>query len=78
VKQLKNMTEPELRDLLNAIAKKIEAVASNHGVEKPLFALVLFNDPKVGQYICNCNRSDTIKALRETANRLELRQDVSR
>lgn len=78
MKRLENMTEPELRDLLNAMGRKLEAVASNHGVEKPLFALVLFNDPKVGQYICNCNRSDTIKALRETADRLESRQDVPR
>jgi GH25 family lysozyme M1 (1,4-beta-N-acetylmuramidase) len=34
-----------------------------------------FNNPGVSNYISNANRSDMIKALRETADRLEKRQD---
>jgi hypothetical protein len=78
MKQLEHMTEPELRELMTALAKAIEAKTQDLKVEKPLFVLVLFNDPKVGQYISNCRREDCIKAMRETASRLEKRQDVPR
>lgn len=76
--KLQDMTEPELRGLLDSIGKRIEQVATSRGVERPLFALVLFNDPKLGQYVCNCERVTMIAALRETADRLERNQDVRR
>lgn len=34
-----------------------------------------FNEPGVSNYISNANREDMIKALRETADRLEQKQD---
>jgi len=34
-----------------------------------------FNEPGVSNYISNANRSDMIKALRETAERLEKKED---
>ena len=77
MKRLEDMTEPELGDLLRAMARNIVHVAQTLDVEKH-FALLLFNDPKVGQYIANCERADVIKALRETADRLEGRQTVER
>jgi len=46
--------------------------------QKPHFALVVFNDPEIGQYIGNCQREGIIKALRETADRLERNQDLVR
>lgn len=78
MKKLEDMTEPELKDYLIELACAIEYVAEHNGIEKPHFALVLFNDPKVGQYIGNCSREDIVKAMRETANRLENREDVTR
>jgi hypothetical protein len=41
------------------------------------FAIIVFpfNNPGISNYISNANRSDMIKALRETADRLEKRQD---
>ncbi len=78
MKKLEHMTEPELRAYLNACGQALEAVSDALQVERPLFALVLFNDPKVGQYVANCRREDVIAALRETADRLESRQDVPR
>jgi hypothetical protein len=78
VKKLEFMTEEELRHYMNALAGGIEFLSAEMGVEKPLFALVLFNDPAVGQYVANCQRADVIKALRETADRLERREDVPR
>jgi hypothetical protein len=78
VKRLEDMTEPEIRELMTTMGQQITATAAVMGCEKPLFALILFNDPKVGQYIANCQRADVIKALRECADRLEHRQDVTR
>lgn len=78
MKKLEYMNEQELRDLMNAMGRAIEGTAARLGVEKPMFALVLFNDPKVGQYVGNCERASMIEALRETADRLARRQDVPR
>jgi hypothetical protein len=72
------MTEPELRDLMNEMGRRIVTAATNRDVEKPQFVLLLFNDPAVAQYMANCVREDVIKALRETADRLEQNQVVMR
>lgn len=78
MKRLEDMTEPELRDFCNTAARAVEGAAAACGVEKPMFVLLMFNDPKVAQYVCNCKRTDVIKAMRECASRLEGRQDVVR
>jgi hypothetical protein len=78
MKTLKTMTEPELYDLMNTICRGIEMIADKMDVEKPLFCLVLFNDPEVAQYAGNCQRSDMITAMRETADRLERNETVDR
>ena len=78
MKKLEFMTEPELRELMTAMANQIKATAAVMECENPLFVLLLFNDPEIGQYIANCERSDVIKALREAADRLEAKQDVPR
>lgn len=78
MKRLEDMTEPELRHVCNTIARGIEETAQQLGMERPLFALVLFNDPKVGQYVCNCERATMIEALKETVARLARREDVGR
>ena len=78
MKRLEDMTEPELRQLCSFCGDAIEQTAEFLGVEKPLFCLVLFNDPQVAQYVGNCERESMIMAMRETADRLESRQDVTR
>jgi hypothetical protein len=78
MQKLVNMTEPELGSLMRQCGRAIITTAEGLAVEKPLFVLLLFNDPDVAQYIANCQRSDVIKALRETADRLETNQDVVR
>jgi hypothetical protein len=77
-KPLKDMDEADLKFVMMKLRELLELGASALGVEKPLFALVLFNDPAVAQYMANCERSDMIKAMRETADRLERNQDVRR
>ena len=76
--KLQDMTEPEIREIMAGLGHEIIDSADRIGVEKPLFVLLLFNDPRVGQYIANTNRSDTILALREAADRLENNQDIPR
>jgi hypothetical protein len=77
-KRLEGMTEVELRELMTAMGNQIKVVSAVMEVEPPLFVLVLFNDPALGQYISNCRREDVVKAMRETADRLERREDVTR
>lgn len=78
MKRLQDMTESELGGLLDAMGVAILGVAAEMGVEKPLFALLLFNDPKLGQYVSNCRREDVILAFEEAAGRLRRREDVPR
>lgn len=75
---LRDMDEVELGSLMTLLAKSLERAAAKFLDEKPLFVLVLFNDPEIAQYVSNCDRSTTIAAMRETADRLERRDDVSR
>jgi hypothetical protein len=78
MKHLEDMTEPELRTTMNAMARGVVRMSEVLKVDKPLFVLVLFNDPKVAQYVSNCTRESMIAAMRETADRLERNQDVPR
>ena len=78
MKKIEFMTEVELENYMRILAKSMEATTTMLDIEKPLFVLLIFNDPKVAQYISNCQREDTVAALRETANRLEKKQTVER
>jgi hypothetical protein len=78
MKRLEDMTEPELEQLMTLASHAVEEAAKVLGVEKPLFCLMMFNDPRVAQYIANCERASVIEAMRETADRLERREDVER
>jgi hypothetical protein len=76
------MTEPELRQFFSDLARKVEDSLppgpSSKG--KCLFALIVADttEPGVGQYVSNVQRGDMIRLLRETADRLERREDVPR
>lgn len=82
MKLLCEMTEPELRELGIRLGRTIEDMLppgpSNNG--KCLFAVIYTDttEPGVGQYLANIRREDCIKMLRETADRLERREDVTR
>lgn len=74
MKCLINMTETQLSDMLRDIAASIERRLP----PKTLFCLLVFDEPQVAQYIANCRRGDMIEAFRETANRLEAKEDINR
>ena len=78
MKKLEDMTEPELQDYMNAIARLIVAASEKIGVEKPQFLLLMFNDPKVAQYVANCSRDSMIKCMKEAIKRFEGNEDIPR
>lgn len=71
---LKNMTEPDVRDLMTTLAGQIEATAAVLDVECLKFALVVFDD-QVLVHISNCQRAETIAMLRVKANQLERHEE---
>ncbi len=74
MKQLVDMTEQELRELMIDIAKGV----TEKLVPNSKFVILVFDDPGLAQYISNCQRSDIITAIQETANRLESKQNIPR
>lgn len=73
-KPLRDMTEPELGRMMNDCARAIERVLP----PKTLFVAIAFDGDGIGQYIANVNRSDAVKSLREFADGLESKAEVSR
>jgi len=57
---------------------KVEALRLSRAFPEMGFALLLFkhNVPGVANYVSNSNREDMIKALRETADMLEAKNDI--
>jgi hypothetical protein len=76
VKSLDDMTEPELRDLFNRIARTIDDMLP----EGTGFILLAspFGAHGVAQYVSNGSRPECIDWLDETAERLSREQDVPR
>ena len=80
MKTLRDMTEGELSDVMVRAARvSSRCLPRGRGPGgRPMYVLLVFDDPEVAQYISSCQRSDIIKCMRETADRLELKQDVAR
>ncbi len=75
-KQLEDMTEPELRELTTRVLNAVKDRLPDGVMFTVLFSP--FGNHGVGHYGSNCRRADMIQLLRETADRLERRQDVPR
>jgi ribosomal protein S27AE len=74
-KKLRDMTEPELAAAMRGAAD----AALSRLPRGTLFVLLAFDSgPGVAQYICNAEREGIIRTLRETADRLERREEVDR
>lgn len=69
--------QQQIEEALKHIASAIEYTI-NYEFGKMGFALIVFdfNQPGISNYISNAKRADMIKSLRETADRLEKRQDL--
>lgn len=79
---IKDMKEPELRKYFTWLAKKIETdlPPGPNPRGKCLFFLVVCDtcEDGVGQYVGNMEREGAIKLLRETADRMEKNEDITR
>jgi hypothetical protein len=73
-------TEHELfviEDLMRILGQGIDyTLRDNVGPKGYALIVFDFHEPGLSNYISNAKREDMIKALRETANRLEKNQDV--
>jgi hypothetical protein len=73
---LDDMTEPELAAAMKAAARAVERELP------PATGFIILAFPfgagGVAQYIANCDRSTRVRMLRETADRLEQKEDVPR
>ena len=66
-------------ELLKQLASIIDTTLESVFRKRLGFALIVFEfgeGNKAGDYISNGNREDMIKALRETADRLEANEDI--
>jgi hypothetical protein len=82
MKRLEDMNETELGILMSGCAQVVMAHLRENVLPpdngRHQFALVVFNDPKIAQYVSSCDRSSMISAMKETAARLEAKEDVTR
>jgi hypothetical protein len=74
---------PDAFDYLDerVTAEIMRAAASAVGESLPpgtLFVVVTFTDPRRTNHISNCERKTIVRAMRETADRLEAYDDVRR
>lgn len=66
---MEDLTEPELRALMNELATTLQRMIRNRVSGVPKFVLLVFNDPKLTQYVSSCQFEDVVKALQETVGR---------
>lgn len=78
MKQDKNQRIGDEMNFLQDIAKAIDNSLISLSGRKLGFALLVFElgNPGIGNYVSNAERESMIKALRETADRLELGQEI--
>jgi len=78
-KPLEFLDEVELGNLMTGIARTIQfQLPDRQDGQRSAFALLVFDDPKVAQYISSCHRDDVIVAMRACADRIERKEDVRR
>lgn len=78
MKELRDMTEPELRELMHTVAERVKWTLP----KGTLFVVLAFEQETHGggitQYVSNCDRSSMVACLRETADRFERNEVVPR
>lgn len=74
MKPLRDMTEGELRILFDDVSREIRRRLPR----RTLFVLIAFDSDGIAQYVSNADRRQMIQALRDSAELLQRREDVSR
>jgi hypothetical protein len=72
---LRDMDEFETWQYFNSLAQATRSILPQDAGK---FLLLVFDDAGMCQYVTNTNRSHAIMALRETADRLEANEDITR
>lgn len=75
LRQVEYMTDPEVQELMQALACAVERTALRLRVEPLAYAIIVYNDPAFNQYISNLPREIGVRQLRDTADELEARRD---
>lgn len=82
LKKISEMNEPELRYFLSGLGREIEdrLPPGPSAKVKCLFVLLVADTvvPGIAQYLSNARREDCIQFLKETADRLEKKEDIPR
>jgi hypothetical protein len=74
-KLLRDMGEFETWQYFNSLAQATRSILPEDAGK---FLLLVFDDAGMCQYVTNTGRSQAIVALRETADRLEANEDITR
>jgi hypothetical protein len=69
--RLSDLTAEELALLMRTLGRAVLDQAEALAIERPLFALVVFNDKGRTQYLGNCGMAEMSAALREAADNIE-------
>jgi hypothetical protein len=73
-KKLNDMTLEEQKQILQSLARGIQNQCLLMGIEDPLFALVIFNDPKQCKLASNCSYAHVKQALQSTIDTINRHQ----
>ena len=78
IEELKRNTE-KTKELMRALGEGVDSAVETIMGRKMAFTIILsdFGNNKISNYVSNVQRADMIEVLRETADRLEKRMDVS-
>jgi len=70
--------QKQIEEIMQGLAAGTQDVINEHIGGGMGFAIIVFefHKPGISNYISNAKRADMIKALRETADRLEKQQDI--
>lgn len=70
--------QKDIETTLSVLAAGLDEVVKSEFGAGMGFALLVFDygQPSIGHYVSSAKREDMIKALRETADRIEKRQDI--
>ena len=77
-RMIRDLNEEERQALLRLLGNQVKTLCFALGIERPLFAILLNNDPAQSHWISNCESADLVKALRESADSFGTTQEVQR
>ena len=76
---LYDLTEPEIAKLMQAFADVIaQGLSDIAGEAEPMFALVIFDNPKIVRFVSSVERPGLADSLRELARKLDAEETMNK